>query len=468
MSRLDARTPSWAAAAALLLVIAIRLPLAISREYPTYDGALYLLQAGEILDARAGDTLRFPQGWPAWIAATATISGASTPAQLLRLASIANACLGALSIALVYWLLLRTVTPIAALAIALAFSFVPAHLAASSSDLSDLLALCLVLFAAAMRDTRQIACGLVFGLAYLTRPEAALMVAAFIAVDLARRRFRSAARTLAGFALAVLPYVALTSMHAGKLLVTEKQSWLRSALDGPSRSYFSQLWALLTRLSGELGISASLIAILGLRRCPWSLLALGLPILFFPLFPFEMASRYWLPALAAVLLGVYFGARTLLDFRGLPIGRRARAWILAGLVLAGVLASWRESYRELNPNAEAYPTLRMAGDWLSERRDHQDIVAARKPYSSFWSGKRFRRVPDAADLDGFRLWLYELKPQYLIVHQGIAGGMAPVLVPFLGELPSGFDSLLHLETVITLANRPLDSVLIYSVNTDLD
>ena len=222
---------------ALFLVIGLSLPVVFrssdlvlknedSFEYIT--GGQSILHGGGYLGLSGRPQTLFPPGYPFAIALAATFFD---PVQAARTVSWLSSGLSVLLLFLIAkeWF----GTPIATLS-ALLFAFLPVRVWLAQEALSEslyvMLLLLAVLVATRIRTSRMlpvVGLGLILGWAYLTRPEAVILIGVLGFSKLARFiRNRKEGKYIAAYALGlmvvILPYVLWLSIHAGHFVLTGK------------------------------------------------------------------------------------------------------------------------------------------------------------------------------------------------------------------------------------------------------
>ena len=157
----------------------------------------------------------------------------------------------------------------------------------------------------------------------------------------------------------------------------------------------------LPKLVGHPGPALVLLAVWGMIRGRGTWLWLLAPLLPVPFIINPMDERFWIPYLPVFVLAAGLG--------GIAPGGPAlvQGAVEAGSLTGGCpgrdwwLAAWDDTYW-IKRNREAFYGLKDAGAWLTESRPTAEtVIAAYKPYTSFWAGCRFIKYPEdmeAADL----------------------------------------------------------------------
>jgi hypothetical protein len=257
-------------------------------------------------------------------------------------------------------------------------------------------------------------------------------------------------------------------LDAHGIRVTGKWSFLQQALEShPGSSllghYLGNLVQLLTLLTGTVGPVLVLLAFAGaLARPRRSLICLS-PLLVLPIFDFRMAERYLLPYLPFILVSAAGGAVWISARLSPRWGRRAVQGLIVASVIVTLTGAGYTRRELLRGNFEYYPAMRDAGIWLRERVDRDTIIAGRKPYVSFWAWCEFRRIPESGTLDQLVAWAEEEGCEFLVVHVGVALGMAPALVPLLEGVPPPLSERIQLVRIFSIAGQPNETTYVYRI-----
>lgn len=196
-----------------------------SFEYVT--GGLSLLR-GNGYKALSGRTQTvFPPGFPLTIAA-----GAAFLSDGVRSAKAVSWLSSGISVLLVFLLARRWFGTPQALVAALFFATIPLRVWLAQQALSEslyvmLILLALWMFSESRRITQSIGLGLVLGWAYLTRPEAMILILILLSIMLARfvrtpEGGRHMVACIAGLIIVILPYVLWLSIQVGHFAITGK------------------------------------------------------------------------------------------------------------------------------------------------------------------------------------------------------------------------------------------------------
>lgn len=469
-----ARTIAWAHAYGVMaclvglvvVALALRIEAASRVVYPTVDGVHYMDTARAVVGEGRLPFSTFPPGWPLLIAAAASVHGSTQADALLHTAQAWNVILGSAAGILVFgWLRRRLAAGWSLLGAAL-FLFLPETITASSTDLSEMAYVVALLGAWLLfeRHSSWLA-GLLFGMAYLVRPEALIIFAALWLHRALRDRDRRYSAWV-GISSVVIPYVLFMHSETGAWMLSSKNAFLETAVDQRSflemvRQWGVNLLALLRALPGLVGVPILLLAVvaMGLRR--GRALYAFLPLLLLPLFSFRMDPRYWLPLLPFVLLYALQGAELVL--RRWPRRIRGTAIVLSTLILVGAWQASRDDWKYVGANFEFYPGMRQAGLWLAPQLRQGDVVVDYKPYVAFWAGAQFRKLPPGRDARGVVEWARENGAEYLVVNRHLVGSLTPELAPLLGELPAPIARNLQLVHLAEVAGDPRQTTAVFRI-----
>jgi hypothetical protein len=424
--------------AVMALILATGLGLRIwaagQNEFPTVDGALYLDQTHELVNHGHLPWSCFPPGWPAVVAAPYAFMDKTDPMALLRASQVSNVVLGALMPLLAFFFLrpyLGTRLALAGMAILM---FLPMNVVYSKNDLSEMSFTCALLGSwLLLRRERLIATGLMFGFAYLIRPEA-LLAAGGLALWLWRRDRRLPWRMILPMILVMIPYLVFIRVQTGAFDLTSKTVAVSLSLEAhPGWSYLGliidNLRILLPKLAGLLGVPLVVLACGGIMRRGGAWLWLLAPLLPVPFIINPMDVRFWIPYLPIIVLAAGLGFRYLADRPWLK--ERWKQGILVAVVLVGLGFAAKDDAYWVRRNREAFYGLKDAGAWLRERTDGETIIAAYKPYTSFWAGCRFIKYPDDMDAAGLTAWARNNGAEYMIVNVKVAHTLNKGLDPLL-------------------------------------
>lgn len=432
---------SWAALGAILvLAFAWRAAGAMAIVYPSVDGVNYMTIARTLV--RDGSLMfsTFPPGWPLIIGLPLSLVGVEDPMAVLRVAQAANVILGVCAVALAYRVARRPLGRGGALLLAAFVALLPDLVITATTDLSEPSYLAFLLAAWwALRRGWDRATGLLFGFAYLIRPEALVILGAVVLWRSVRDRTVHW-KPLVGAAVFVVPFVLFVHHATGVWALSSKGVFLDQAVEDRGAGelvirWFANAGTFLGELPAIVGWPVVLLAAWGAVR--WrgpELLALA-PVLLVPLFSFRMDPRFWMPLLPFVAWLAVAGGRDL-ERR---VGRgRARAMATVGLIavaVTGTVVAARPDFYRVGLNLEAYSGMRAAGEWLAGNSDPEAVVVGYKPYVSFWSGRAFHRLPERADVESTVDRIRELGLDYLVVNRAVVRALTPHLAPLISSEP---------------------------------
>jgi hypothetical protein len=438
-NHLTKNTPLRGISLALLVLIlaaglGLRIWAASHNEFPTVDGVLYLDQTYEMVNNGHLTWSCFPPGWPAIVAAPYVFLDRSDPMSLLRAGQAANVILGVLMPLLAFFLMRPFLgTRLALLGMAI-LMFLPLNVVYSKNDLSEMSFTCALLGAwLLLRRERLIPAGLIFGFAYLIRPEA-LLAAGGLGLWLWRRDRRIPWRLIVPLIVVMIPYLIFIRVQTGAFDLTSKTVAVSLSLEAyPGWRYpglvFSNLGLFLPKLVGLLGIPTVLLALWGMIKGRGAWLWLLAPVLPVPFIINPMDVRFWIPFLPTLLLAAGLGA---VHLAGQPwLQARWKQGALLVIILAGLGLAARDDAYWIQRNREAFYGLRDAGAWLRDHTDEDTVVAAYKPYTSFWAGCRFIKYPEDMDAASLVLWARNHGARYMVVNVKVVHHLAKGLDPLL-------------------------------------
>ncbi|MDY0110351.1 MAG: hypothetical protein RBT60_10480 [Candidatus Krumholzibacteria bacterium] len=425
--------------AVLVAALAVRVRLASLDPWPTVDGVHYLELARQLVTTGRLSFSCFPPGWPLLIGVPLLFLDKSDPLALLRAAQAANVACGVALPLLGFRMLRPDLGRWAAFAGAVVLAFLPLNIILSKVDYSEMSYTCgLVAAWLAYRSRRWLTTGLLFGFTYLIRPEALLAGVGLLLFEaVVERRWRW--RAIAGLAAFVVPYLIYIRVAGGAWGISSKDVALTLSLEAhPGWSYAGLVAGNAGRLApmlvGLLGAPLVALAVVGMvaRRGRWLLmLAPFLPV---PFIINPMDVRFWQPYVPFFLLAAGLGIGALAEraARAAPAGRqRAAVVLLAVAAIGGAGAAALDDIPWIAYNAEATYGLKDAGIWLRDRVDAETIIADYKPYTAFWAGCRFVKIPDEDNAAAIVSWARNRGAQYLIVNVHVVRTLAPGLDPLL-------------------------------------
>ena len=176
-----------------------------------------------------------------------------------------------------------------------------------------------------------------------------------------------------------------------------------------------------------------------------------------------MDARFLIPYLPFALLAAAYGFEWIVGkITGHGI-RRALSGVVAVVTIATVLLAGYSRRDLLRGNFEYYPAMRNAGLWLRERVTRDTIIAGRKPYVSFWAWCQYRRIPDTEGLEALVDWAEAQRCEYLVVHVGVALGMAPVLIHLIEGPPLDLQPRVQLLRSFAIPGQPNETTFLYRI-----
>lgn len=435
-------SPAWIANRWLIVLILaaitigalfLRIRMALINQWPTVDGVYYMGLAKQLVTTGKVAFSCFPPGWPFIISVPLLFLDKDDPLTLFRAAQAANVICGTLLPFLGFMVLRPDLGRRVALLGAAVLAFLPLNIILSKGDLSETSFTCGLLGAWLLFRRRSLlAAGLLFGFTYLIRPEAVLA-----AIGLTLHQWHADRRIpwpmVVGLAVPILPYLIFIRAASGVWGLSSKDVALSLSLTAnPGLSYLglvaSNCAKLAPMLPGLLGLPLVLLATVGLvaRRGRWLwMLAPFLPV---PFIINPMVVRFWHPLLPFLLLAAGLGRAWVTRLAG---GRSWVAGLAVVLALGGLAVAVRDDLPMVRTNTEAYTGLRDAGSWLSERVNEDTIIAAYKPYTSFWAGCKFIQIPDEDNVDAIISWARNHGAEFLVVNVVVTHSLAPGLDPLL-------------------------------------
>jgi hypothetical protein len=443
----------WSLLATLATALGLRLWLVSNNGFLSVDAVFYLDQTTRLLNQGVLHPSCFPPGWPLLVAGPAAFLDHGDPAVVLKAAQHANALLGTVFVLLTFILLRPRCGGWGALAGAVLVAFLPENLILAKTALSEM-SYASALLGAWLLARRRLdwRAGLLFGFAYLIRPEALFAAAGLAGHHLWRER-----RIPWSFGLAVLagvvPYVVFLKATTGDWSLSGKTVALTLSLQAhPGASYLGlvlrNLGVFLPQLPGLAGWPLALVAVLGAVTGRGRWLWMLAPMLPIPFIINPMVVRFWAPYLPFLLLAVGEGVRWLLD-RPVPAGPRVRRAVLAVLLVAGLAPAVADDAPWVARNGEAYHGLRDAGLWLRDKVEPDTIVAAYKPYTSYWAGCAFIKYPDHARAEELVAWARNNGAEYMVVNVSVVHSLVPALDPLLqSPLPPSLEGRITLVQLL--------------------
>lgn len=452
-------------AAVFFLAVAglgLRLWAAAANEFPTVDGVYYLNQAAAMVDQHRLVWSCFPPGWSAIIAVPYLFMAEHDPASLLRAGHLANVVLGTLMPLLAFWVMRPSLgNKLASVGLAV-LMFLPLDIIYSKNDLSEMSYTCVMLAVWLFWRRRRLAtAGFLIGCAYLIRPEALLAGAA---LGLCRRYgkdrlpWRQLLRFWGATLLVMIPYLIDIRLQSGSFDLTSKTVALSLSLAAnPGWHYLGliarNLGVFLPQILGVTGVPLVALAIWGLVRNRGQWWCLFAPLLPVPFIINAMDVRFWVPYLPLV---VWAAGRGWVDLAQSSFLRRRprRRWPLAAILALGLGVAARDGLYFVKMNTEAFYGLKEAGAWLRQQTDQNTVIAAYKPYTSYWAGTKFIKYPAGMDALSVAIWARNSGASYVIANVQVIHHLAPELDALLGS-PLPPELAPHLELVKVFSYDPV-------------
>jgi hypothetical protein len=452
----------------MLFSLILRSILAHHNVYPSYDGTFYLNTARDLVALGKLHPSGFPPGYPFLVAVPLFGMGWASPQAPLIAGQMINVIAGTSLGLLSYHLARRSFLPVLSLVLAGIMLFVPLSLQLSASDLSDLSFACFLLGGWLFYLTGRMGlAGLIWGYSYLIRPEGLMVVVLVGSVALIRRR-RQSWQLLVLACIPIIPYVLFSSASSGTLTLSQKWIFLERAVQAhPGLSllahYARNASELATLLIHTLGPIVVVLALVGFVVKPGLWVVCCSPIALLPIFDFRMDARFLIPYLPFALLAAAHGFEWIVGKSSRFGFRRMLSGVVALVTIATVLITGYGQRALLRGNSEYYPAMREAGLWLRERVSRDTIIAGRKPYVSFWAWCQYRRIPDTQRLETLVDWAEAQQCEYLIVHVGVALGMAPVLIPLIEGPPPNLRDRIRLLRPFVIPGQPNETTFLYRI-----
>lgn len=461
----------WLAGALLGLVTLAaflwRVAAAMQIEYPSVDGVNYMTVARSLVRDGVMQFSTFPPGWSLLISVPLLGFGTADGMDVLHAAQTANVVFGTLVVPLVFVLLRPHFGAWSALAGAACVALLPDAVILSSVDLSEMSYLAFFVAAwIAWHRERWWSAGALFGVAYLVRPEALIVLFAAVGVASLRDR-RLHWRPLVAAAPFVVAYVLFVHGATGEWTLSGKAAFLERAerAEGSAvRRWFTNAGTLLEGSVLLLGLPLVVLAAWGLVRRRGVEAVVFVPMLLLPVFTFRMEARYWVPLVPFVLWFALAGGRDVAArFAG-----RARWSVAVGLALAAVIGlGWatREDFGKIGVNYEAYDGLRQAGRWIAANSAPDDVVVDYKPYTAFWAGRPYAKLPQRDDLLSTVDRIRESGHDYLVVSVFMCRALTPQLRPLVSPEPldERLARRIELVYVVRVPDDPRQTTAVYRV-----
>lgn len=438
----------------LLLGFAGRALLATRNPFPSVDGVYYMEQSRQLVGTGNLPFSTFPPGWPILVAVPLVFFDGQDSLTLLKVTQLTNVIFGSLLPGLVFIFMRRRAGTIWGLLAAAMVVVLPMFVTLSKGDLSDMAYACFLLAGCLLaRNRLGLMAGMVLGYTYLIRPEAALVAAGLWLLQVLGQRQIPWAFT-AGMASWVLPNLIFIRTASGQWSLSSKGGFLSRSLSDHTlveilTRYLDNAAEILRPLPIMVGWPLVVLALWGIlthRRREWLFLT---PLLLIPLFDIPMAPRYLLPYLPFLFLAAFLGGRQIVrwfsqGFEGIkPV---YGAVLFSLVVMVGFTMAVKRDFPRVRRTSESYYGLIEAGEWLSSTVEPETVVAAYKPYTSFWAGCRFVKFPDEVSTPAEAL--KDLKDQgaeYLVANVFSVTMFHKELMPLLSPVvPPEFEDQLTL------------------------
>ncbi len=391
------------ALAALVRVVALALQPGL-----TYDGTYYLRQAERLAHGHF-NVIGFPPGFPCLVALVTPLVG--DPVLAARLVSLVA---GLATLGLALSLARGMLTPRAAFVVGVFLALDPDYVRTSVEVLSEPLYGALLCGAlVAFRARRDAMVGALLGLAFLVRPEAAIVLAALLYLR-ARETKRVPWQACLGW-IPVVAYAGLASHAVGHPVLTPKQDqWDLGA------ATWQRAGTLLWTLHGIFPIVLVPGAVWWAVRHDRSLLVPLLPTVLLPFFAIHIQERFHVPALPmlAILAAAWvesLGARP----------RRACLVLAAVACAAGTAPRWHHLVRP----EPLTPRGREIGTALRSSVRFDDQIAARFPIVPYYAGAGFVRAPRTASYEAMLDSVRAAGATHLLVLENETAAILPQLRP---------------------------------------
>lgn len=464
---LPASAPARGVTAAVALAAFLAGWLVFRTRQPTFDGAHHLAVARDLAAYGIAPPATLPPGFCALLAGPLRALGPDGPDAPLRVAQGLNLAAFLLQGLLAHAFARRRLPPWPAAAVAALTLLLPSQLARAAGDTPEPVFGCLLLAGALLREReRRWVAGLVWGAAYLVRPDALVVVLAAALADAAQTR-RLPWRLLLGCALVVGPSTAHLHASAGRWLFTGDAIALEQTLAGPPTPVTA------TRAAANVGdVARALAATAGIPLATSALLCavmvggrwllLALPMLALPLLPIRLDPRSLAPYLPVWLTAAWLAVPLVQE---VATGRRARwaAPVVAGVLLLGAAGAALGQARAVAAGPDQFPGLRAAGLWLRSRVTRHEIVVSATPFPSYWAWCRFARVPEGVAASRVLAWARATGADWLVLDAHSTVTRAPELLPLLEEPPEQLRDQVELVETFRIEGRQDQATYLYRI-----
>ena len=429
----------------LLFGLLARVPFVKNFDLVAYDGTYYINQAKSFIGQSAA-TGSFPIGYPALIAFFLPIARDG-----VRAAQIVSLLSGIGSVWILYILARRHVTRAHAFLAALLLAATPLYIRLTMMTLSESVFIFWLLLGLWFYDCgKYVRFSLVMGLAAITRPEA---LGVFVILALLRRRpVKRLAMMAASFLVVYSVNLVALSVTLDRLVLVPKteffgtgasnwkgrEAWgdfsgreeLEESLEATEKTAVDLLVDSIQRLPGEMGLLgrhvmpvAFLLALFGIFRRRFYILACFLPLVLYPIFTVRTEARYILPYVPFLLFYAVVGLK---EIKSAHIRD-----VAAGALVISAIAGAIVNLNQLKiPVSEGFAWAKQAGAEWRDRIQIDDVVADRKPFFAFYAGAKYLEIPVAPYNDALRR-LSDQGVDYLSLHKETIDIFRPALKPLL-------------------------------------
>lgn len=278
--------------------------------------------------------------------------------------------------------------------------------------------------------------GLLFGIAYLVRPEALVIAVPLLILLLVRHSRRSAIEFVALCAVVAIPYITLMSVENGSLTLTKKgmnvrawsEDWkvnvanegvetdesLAKVATNSLEQYPGRAYKYAGIVYDNLSIIIPAGAVAGMIMFPSPVASGLLMLVLLPFFGLNTSDRFIVPF---VPFFIFFAVRWV-DKADLSVV--ARRVIYAGFIIVTLIP-----YQTVSRKEEAFPEMRNAGLLME---GHGFRFLDRKPYVAFYAKGTFINLPNLP-IESVVSLLREGKADFLVMSTKVIPIFRPQLTP---------------------------------------
>ena len=290
------------------------------------------------------------------------------------------------NVMLVYLLAKRFMSDRWAFVTALLFALTPISLRSGVLVMSEATYLFFVLLSFYFFQRRDVLFGLFAGLAFLTRPEAAVFFGALVIFHFIKHRKVSDVAWMVGvFSVIVLLSSTVSWLAGASFVLTRKAMELTNT--GYKLEYFANLWSECETLVRCFGAPLAVLFLFAVWKKPLFLLLACVQFFLFPLLSgFPNDWRFIFPYLPFVLI---------VTIAYLASIKQAYAIVAVVLIVIGFLPTLDYATRLDEPFTE----LKYAGIALKPYVNEQTILMGKKSYTAFYAGlgtKQFIHIPNVS------------------------------------------------------------------------